>query len=128
MNRDEKILMLQILLEDMRGSFPLAGWGDRRMTQAHALATELGLEAHAARIVQLAEDDDYRDGRHFRVGHEYGGYEGMGALHPLKSTFHDKSVEFRRFATGLLEFPEYRFEDWDQEPVAPATADEAAHD
>lgn len=111
MTEEEKILALQLLLQDMRGSFPLEGYGDVRMVEAKKLADELGFKAHSDSIQELA-DDDYRDGRHFRTSVENGGYEGMDSLHNLPSTFHDKSEEFRRLMTATLQFPEYIFSDW----------------
>ena len=102
MTEKEKILLLQLLLIDMRGSFPVGGWEDKRMIKARDLAIELGLEKHQERIRELAEDeeDDYKDGRHFRCDVALGGYEGMSVLHGLDLTFHDKPIEFRKAATS----------------------------
>ncbi len=112
LTKEEKILALQLLLEDMRGSFPLRGWDDIRMVEAKKLADELGFKAHSESIQELGDYDDYRDGRHFRTSVERGGYEGMSSWHNLARTFHDKSVEFRKFITSTLEYPDSSFEDW----------------
>lgn len=115
MEREEKIFALQLLLEDMRGSFPISGWRDNRMAAANELSYELGFKAHTTRIQEL-ESHDYRDGRHFGTSVENGGYQGMDALHGLKDTFHDKSLEFRVLMEEILEHPENAFTDWDQPP------------
>ena len=115
MDNREKILALQLLLEDMRGAFPIRGWRDQRMTAAYDLATELEFTAHILSIKELGDSDEYRDGRHFRMSVEYGGYEDMDKLHGFNNiTYHDKSEEFKLLMQENLEFPEYRFDDWQE--------------
>lgn len=110
MDKEEKILALQLILIDMRGAFP-SNFSDRRMIEAKRLAEELEFKAHINCIAAIEEESDW-DGRHFRTSAERGGYEGMDNLHNLKHTFHDKCEEFRRLMTSTLEYPPNRFEDW----------------
>lgn len=112
MERAEKIFALQLLLEDMRGSFPLAGWDDDRMVAAKKLSDELDFKAHSDTIQELGDYDDYRDGRWFRKSVDSGGYERMESWHNLPKTFHDKSEEFRKFITSTLQYPDSKFDDW----------------
>ncbi|MCM3560616.1 hypothetical protein [Brevibacillus borstelensis] len=109
MDRNEKILLLQLLLLDIRGNW---GWENKsRSLKAQELADELGFEAHAEHIREYREWGE-EDGRHFRTSVNNGGYEGMDDWHGLKHTFTDKSDEFKAIAKEYLTFPEYRFDDW----------------
>lgn len=112
MDKKEKILALELLLEDMRGSFPLEGYDDERMVQARNLADDLNYKAHQDSIEWLANTEEYRDGRYFRCSFESGGYEGMSNIHKLPRTFHDKSEAFKKFILNFLQHPETTFEDW----------------
>jgi hypothetical protein len=107
MNDREKTLLLQLILEDIRGN-----WAydlDSRVLMARELAEELSLKAHQDRIDAF----EYDDGRHFRTSYLDGGYEGMEVLHGLSQTIADKSPEFQQ-AAAILTYPEYRFDDWDE--------------
>ena len=107
MNNNEKCLLLQLILEDLRGN-----WADsvsKRQTKAISLAKELGYEELAKRI----EYWDETDGRYFRDEYPYG-YIDMEKLHGLSKTFKDKSEEFKKEALLYLTYPEYRFEDWEE--------------
>lgn len=110
MSREEKLMLLQVILYDMRGAFP-SGWADRRINRARELAEELGLQQHLDHIARLEEDSDF-DGRHFRTSFERGGYEGMAELHGLTETINDKSLAFQRNVRAFLEYPESKFKDW----------------
>jgi hypothetical protein len=115
MTKEEKGLLLQLILEDLRGN-----WGDdpgHRATEAKVIATELGLAKTRERIDQYfegaSEFGDW-DGRHFRCDFiKYGGYYGMETIHNLPKTIKDKSDEFKTAALNILTYPEYRFEDWE---------------
>jgi hypothetical protein len=113
MTDQEKMLMLDLLLRDMRGAFPCHG--DKRLKAAMSLAVDLGLEKHQDSISEL-ETYDYMDGRHFRTSVEYGGYEGLEDMHRLKATYFDKSEEFKDMAVENMTYPEYRFDDWEITP------------
>jgi hypothetical protein len=108
MEKNEKMLLLDLLLQDIRGNW---GWENNSRTDlALQLANELGLGEHINRINSYLRLD-YRDGRHFRIAFENGGYEGMKNHHDLEYTFNDKSEEFRKLALEYLTYPEYRFAD-----------------
>lgn len=112
MDRNEKILLLQLILEDIRGD-----WGsdlEDRVGEALDLARELELPAFIKSIEEYQEDctDGYNDGRFFRSNYRDGGYEGMVVLHELESTIIDKSEQFQR-DIGILNNPDCRFDDWD---------------
>lgn len=118
MNKEEKILALQLILEDIRGNW---GWNlEERVSEALGLSKEL-----------VAEDDDFtemvksineyrlncengdNDGRYFRDSFPYG-YEGMDKLHNLAKTYKDKSNEFKS-CVDCLTYPESRFTDYETE-------------
>lgn len=111
--REEKILLLQLILEDIRGNW---GWNlEERVDMAFDLASELGLEQHI-RYIDIykelcSEGDD--DGRFFRTAYEYGGYVGMEELHGLEPTIQDKSNWFKN-QVFILTYPRYRLDDWDR--------------
>ena len=114
MLKEEKILLLQLILEDIRSN-----WGccdlEPRVNMALNLAEELGLTEHVSRIknyIKLCNEGDC-DGRFFRINYKYGGYEDMKELHGLEATILDKSDDFMKTADAILTYPEYRFDDWD---------------
>ena len=113
MDKNEKILLLQLILEDIRGN-----WGfdlEERYEMAIDLAKELELQNFISSINDYIEccKEGWNDGRHFRKSFERGGYEGMEILHGLTKTITDKSEEFKR-SISILTYPEYRFDDWDK--------------
>lgn len=108
MGDKEKIYLLQLLLEDIRGNW---GWEIHpRIPFARQLAKELNLQAHVKRI----DDYDFSDGRHFRTYYHNGGYEGMDDMHGLHPTIRDKSDEFKKLVEDYITFPDSKFDDWDE--------------
>lgn len=111
MDKNEKLLLLQLILEDIRGN-----WGfdlEPRVDEALDLAQDLELPEFIKSIKEYKENCvcGDTDGRFFRNSYEDGGYEGMEMLHGLTPTIVDKSEMFKR-NVGILNNPEYRFEDW----------------
>lgn len=110
MNRNEKILLLELILRDIRGY-----WGcgtDGRTDRALKLARELNFKKHIKRLNEYVEWE-HNDGRFFRYHYSHGGYEDMSELHGLEYTIKDKSVDFQK-QSEILVCPEYRFDDWDK--------------
>ena len=113
MTENEKILLLQIILEDIRGDWGLNLWD--RVNKAKKLAKELKLRIHIDRIEEFESHSvgyGHVDGRHFRCSYDFGGYQDMGILHGLDKTYKDKSDEFKIEALEILNSPEYIFNDW----------------
>lgn len=116
METKEKTLLLQLILEDLRGN-----WGydaPIRALKARELAKELGLDKHYERIKSYMKESNECgdwDGRYFRCSKEHGGYEGMDEMHGLTKTLKDKSEEFKKEALDILTYPEYRFDDYENE-------------
>lgn len=112
MNREEKILLLQLILEDIRGNW---GWDlGKRTLKAGELAKELDLKEHISNINLFKTyilDGDV-DGRYFRDSYKSGGYEGMEELHGLDREIEGKSEEFLKEFEEYMTYPEYRMEDW----------------
>lgn len=119
MNTKEKILLIQLLLEDIRGN-----WDDNpeeRALKAKSLCEEIANETNDIDFTLLADYcdtyinsskrwDDW-DGRFFRQPFPMG-YEKMDKLHNLKPTFNNKSDEFKTVAKEYMTNPELRFGDW----------------
>ena len=125
MNVKEKILLVQLLLEDIRGNWGYWGIGrnvEDRALKAKALCEEIANELNNNEYTKLAFSCDKYiessrgcgdwDGRWFREAFPYG-YKNMNELHGLILTFNDKSTEFKSVAKEYLTYPEYRFEDWE---------------
>lgn len=113
MSREEKLLLLQLILKDIRGN-----WGynlGKRVDKALDLANDLKLDEFIESIKEYREDckEGYNDGRFFRMSYEDGGYEDMEELHGLKHTIVDKSNEFKS-EIRILTYPENRFDDWEE--------------
>ncbi len=124
MEKNEKILAIQILLEDNRWSF----WIDWRSEKALELAKELKNEwweysdVFISSIEWFREWDEEWDWRYFRCSYESGWYEWMGTLHWFKwvweynsHTITDKSKEFQQLMLSLLNYPKSRFDEEDFE-------------
>ena len=119
MNTNEKILLVQLLLEDIRGN-----WDDNpegRALKAKSLCEEIASETNNVDFTLLADYcdtyinsskrwDDW-DGRFFRQPFPMG-YEKMDKLHNLKPTFNNKSDKFKTVAKEYMTNPELRFGDW----------------
>ena len=119
MNTKEKILLVQLILEDIRGNW--AYDAERRANKAQELCKELSKETNNADYEILADYcetyikssmkwDDW-DGRFFRQPFPMG-YEGMDKLHNIKHRYLDKTREFKELADEYLTHPEYIFDDW----------------
>lgn len=119
MNTKEKILLIQLLLEDIRGN-----WGDnpeKRALKAKSLCEEIANETHNEEFTILADFCDTYinssknwgdwDGRFFRQPFPMG-YEKMEKLHRLKPTYNNKSKDFQIAAKEYITYPEFRFSDW----------------
>ena len=115
MNNEEKILMIEIILEDIRGNW---GWEKcDRKSKAYELSEQLYESTHnedwkelCACIANYYYGDD---GRYFR--NEFpNGYGGMEKLYSITNTFKDKSPEFKAIVQDYITYPEYRFDDWEE--------------
>ena len=126
MDVKEKILLVRLLLEDIRGNW---GWvgsfgqnAENRALKAKTLCQEIASELNDNNYMTLANtcdeyiDGSYRygdwDGRFFREAFP-NGYENMSELHGLTETYKDKSEEFQLVAKDYLTYPEHRFDDWE---------------
>lgn len=122
MNVKEKILLVQLLLEDIRCNFGY-WWIGRdaldRAIKARDLCEEIASELNDDNYLTLADSCNgyiryyYEDGdgRWFREEFPRG-YENMDKLHGLKYTYMDKSDNFKSISEEYLTYPEHRFEDW----------------
>lgn len=113
MSIEEKLLLLQLILQDIRGN-----WGfdlERRVDKALKIAEGLELDVFVESINEYKQncEDGYDDGRYFRMDYKDGGYEGMEELHKLAHTITDKSDEFKS-EIYILTYPDMRFDDWDE--------------
>lgn len=124
MNVKEKILLVQLLLEDIRGNW---GWENAggfcdRAEAARDLCEEIAkelkddnfyiLSGTCSEYISYSEDEGNYDGRFFRDVFPQG-YEHMDVLHGLTTTFIDKSEDFKLVAKQYLTYPEHRFDDWE---------------
>ena len=108
MSKEEKLLLLELLMRDMRGSFPHHR-KDPRLLKVLELSKELELDTLYSETQEWLEHYDYLDGRHFRDCNM--NYDKIAEMHNLKPTYKDKSYEFCREAM-IIEYKEYRFEDY----------------
>lgn len=123
MDIQEKILLVQLLLKDIRLNW---GWEKRdRAAKAKELCEEINQKLNSLSFHNLAktceeyiccEEDGCNDGRFFRAEFP-DGYEGMDHLHGLTHTFADKSYNFKITAEEYLTYPEYLFDDWYKEDM-----------
>lgn len=126
MNVKEKILLVQLLLEDIRGNWGYAWDGadaEHRALKAKSLCQEIASELNDNTYMTLADEcDEYIkgsyeygdwDGRFFRAPFPRG-YENMHDLHGLSETYKDKSEEFQIVSKEYLTYPENRFDDWEE--------------
>ena len=120
MNTKEKILLVQLLLEDIRGNW--AYDAEERATKAKSLCEEIAKETNNEDFTLLADYCDTYinsskrwgdwDGRFFRQPFPMG-YEKMDKMHNLKPTFNNKSKDFKSIANEYITHPEVRFSDWE---------------
>lgn len=115
MSYDEKILLLKLILEDIRGNW---GWENgNRKDKAYDLSKELYIESNEEEWNILCECiEEYEhgdDGRYFRCNFPRG-YVGMKQLYNITDTYNDKSKDFKNDAKYYLTYPEYCFDDWEE--------------
>lgn len=113
MIRSEQLLLLQLILEDVRGDWSC--YVAKRLTVALKLAKALDLAEHVRTIENgiLDESVDGFDGRMFRKDWAQGGYENAAQVHGLSPNINGRSLDFQRVATAVLNYPDLRFDDWD---------------
>ena len=119
MNTNEKILLVQLLLEDLEDNYTYKP--DKRAAKAKSLCEEITKETQNDDYLILADFcdsyiktgkqwDDW-DGRFFRNPFPMG-YKRMDILHNLKPTFNNKSNDFKTVVKEYMTNPELRFGDW----------------
>lgn len=116
MNSEEKILLLKLILEDIRGNW---AWNcTKRKEMAYMLAQELYKDSNDEKWDKLSNSiasyGSGEDGRYFRDDFP-NGYIGMEKLYSISENYKDKSDEFKAKAKEYLTYPEYRFEDFGEE-------------
>lgn len=114
MEKQEKILAIQKLLEDNRWSF----WIDERSKKALELSEELKKDNWEYADIFIDSISEFRwwfddwDWRYFRMSYKCWWYEWMDWLHWLNSnTIQDKSEEFKK-VMELCNYPNARFDDF----------------
>lgn len=120
MNTKEKILLVQLLLEDIEYN-----WNSNaknRALKAKSLCEEIASETHNEDYTILADFCDTYintgkkfgdwDGRFFRNPFPMG-YNSMDKLHKLKHTYTGKSEDFQSMANEYIISPEFVFSDWE---------------
>lgn len=116
MCNEEKILLIKLLLEDIRGNW---AWDcERRKTMAYALTQELYKDTNDEKWSELSNSiasyESGEDGRYFRDDFP-NGYIGMEKLYGISENYKDKSDEFKALAKEYLTYTEYRFKDFKEE-------------
>lgn len=119
MNTKEKILLVQLLLEDIRRNDNYDC--EKRASKANSICKELTHETQNDDYMILADFCDTYinigkkhndwDGRFFRNAFPMG-CERMGKLHGLNLMIKNKSSDFQRVAEEYLINPEDAFVDW----------------
>lgn len=125
MNTNEKILLVQLLLEDIRDESGYSKCGrsaEDRASKANSLCKEIANESNNDEYLILADFCDTYiktskkwgdwDGRFFRQPFPMG-YEKMEKLHHMKPTIKNRSDEFKFISKEYLTNPEFRFTDWE---------------
>lgn len=115
MSNEEKILLIKLILEDIRGNW---GWenGDRD-GEAYKLSRELYKSTNDENWDKLSDCIacyDGEDGRYFR---DYfpNGYIGMESLYSIPETYQDKSDEFKKKVKEYLTYAECYLKDFRKE-------------
>ena len=116
MSEEEKILLIKLILEDIRGNW---GWENgNRGAEAYELSRELYKSTNDEKWDKLSECiaryEHGEAGRYFRNDFP-NGYLGMEGLYSITETYKDKSDEFKEKAKEYLTYPEYRFKDFIEE-------------
>lgn len=113
MDKEEKILLIKLILEDIRGNW---GWENgNRKEKAYLLSKELYRSTNNEEWDELCDciamyDGD--DGRYFRDDFPQG-YIGMNALYNISENYQDKSKEFKENVKEYITYPESAFEDYE---------------
>ena len=118
MSNEEKILLVKLILEDLRGNW---GWNvEERVNVVKDLCEQLEdynsdfkiLSESINQYIRSSEEDGDWDGRWFR--REFpNGYESMNDLYSITETYLDKSDEFK-IEAKCLTYPENRFKDYEE--------------
>lgn len=125
MNTKEKILLVQLLLEDIRDNWGHGLYGrnaEDRALKAKSLCEEIAKETNNSEYLILSDNCEVYissskrwgdwDGRFFRQSFPMG-YGNMNKLHGLKNTYKNKSKDFQSVAEEYLTSPEIAFSDWE---------------
>lgn len=120
MNTREKILLTQLLLEDIRDNWSYKA--EDRALKVKSLCEEVANETGNNEYLILADYCDVYinsskrwgdwDGRFFRQPFPMG-YERMDKLHGLKHTYNNKSKDFQSTVKEYITSPEFIFNDWE---------------
>ena len=121
MNTKEKILLAQLLLEDIRNNYNYDA--EKRVSKTKSLCEELARETRNEDYMILAEFCDTYinigkkhndwDGRMFRQPFPMG-CDKMHKLHGLNKTIRNKSDEFQSLVKEYLLHPEDILTDWNE--------------
>jgi hypothetical protein len=106
MEQDEKILLLQLILEDIRGNWAFE-MADRR-AEALMLSRDLrdaGVKDMGKLSLHIEDYVTGEDGRYFRMDYP-NGYRGMEKLHGLTRIAEERSKEFLIQVLRVLTCPE----------------------
>ena len=108
MRKEEKLLLLELLMKDVRGAFP-ENTQDERLLKILELSEELGLDNLYNETQEWLRHCDYLDGRQFRDCNM--NYDVISKMHSLKPTYKDKSYNFCKEAM-IIKYKEYIFSDY----------------
>lgn len=124
MTTNEKILLVQLILEDIKNNWSSGWFGhdvEERAAKAKSLCEEIAKELGDNQYLRLAKSCT----NYINIGRqEYDwngsffeqpfpkGFENMDELHKLPHTYKDKSEEFQLVAEEYLIYPEDSFKDW----------------
>lgn len=122
MNTKEKILLVQVLLEDIEYYYD--NNAENRAEKAKSVCAELANETRNDEYLILADFCDTYikigkrhndwDGRFFRQSFPMG-YNGMDKKHGLKHTYHNRSDDFKSTVIEYMSAPEFVFKDLESE-------------
>ena len=120
MNTKEKILLVQLLLEDLENDCEQNP--DKRASKTKSFCEEISNELQNENYLILADFCDTYinvgkrcgdwDGRFFRQTFPMG-YRSMEKLHNLKPTYNNKSDEFKSIVMEFVVLPNLLFDDWE---------------
>lgn len=120
MNTKEKILLVQLLLEDLENNWTQKP--DKRAAKAKSLCEEITKETRnndylilvdfCDTYIKTGKQWDDWDGRFFRQTFPMG-YRSMEKLHNLKRTYNNKSNDFKSVIEEFVVSPNLLFSDWE---------------